>query len=287
MIKTPVMAAVLASFLAMMSVGAAEGDSPASSGPDGEAEWAAGFESALEQAQVEGRLVMIDFYTDWCGWCKKLDHETYRDPQVVERLRRMVTVKVDAESRTDLAQRYGVRSYPTIVFTDGAGSPVNRVRGYLSADRFAPVLDQLMDASGSEFTLRQRLKDHPEQLGLRLDLARLLVRGGRYRDAIGQIDTLSALTPKPEPDQESALRLERGRAFIGESRWKDARKEFERLGKMAPDEQTKVLAIFYMAEARRLEGKAKDARKLYRKLLEVRTSGWLAETSRRRLEDLG
>ena len=42
------------------------------------------FEQAVELSQKEPRKILIDIYTDWCGWCKKMDAATYMHPKIVE-----------------------------------------------------------------------------------------------------------------------------------------------------------------------------------------------------------
>lgn len=59
------------------------------------------WEEAHAKQQEEPRKIFIDIYTDWCGWCKKMDQSTFKDPAVVKTLNTMYyPVKFDAE-RTD------------------------------------------------------------------------------------------------------------------------------------------------------------------------------------------
>jgi len=51
----------------------------------------------------EDKLIIVDFYTDWCGWCKKLDSETYKDPEVARLMNTyFYPVKFDAEQRDSI-----------------------------------------------------------------------------------------------------------------------------------------------------------------------------------------
>jgi thiol:disulfide interchange protein len=99
-------------------------------------------EEALEQAKKQDKLVFIDFWTTWCGWCKKLDHDTYTDPKVIAELNEhYVCLSVDAESKigAPLAKRYSVSGYPTLLFLTTDGLVRERVAGYKPPESFLPI----------------------------------------------------------------------------------------------------------------------------------------------------
>ncbi len=103
-----------------------------------------GFDAALARAQAEKRLLLVDVYTDWCGWCKKLDREVFADGRVGAAAKDLVAVKVNAEKGgEEIARRYRVRGYPTILFLDGAGSVVERIDGYVDADEMVKIVSAL------------------------------------------------------------------------------------------------------------------------------------------------
>lgn len=112
------------------------------------------YHEGLEKARAEKKYILVDFYTDWCTYCKKMDKEVYTQESITRRLRNsFVAVKVDAESakkikfmdteitQKDLARNFKVNSYPTIWFLDAEGEPIAPLRGYLAADKFVMVLD--------------------------------------------------------------------------------------------------------------------------------------------------
>ena len=58
------------------------------------------FEQAIEKSKTEKRKIFIDVYTDWCGWCKVMDKNTFSETQVAKILNEMFyPVKLDAEQR--------------------------------------------------------------------------------------------------------------------------------------------------------------------------------------------
>jgi len=116
------------------------------------------FAEGLEEAGEAEKLVLVDFYTDWCGWCKRMDRTTYRDSLVLDYLsRRYVPVKIDAESKSttqyngeaftyrDIAGGFGVRSYPTTIFLESDGTPITTVPGYWKPEDFIIILHFIGD----------------------------------------------------------------------------------------------------------------------------------------------
>ena len=56
------------------------------------------FEEAVEKSKTEKRKIFIDVYTDWCGWCKVMDKNTFNDPEVAKLLNeKFYPVKFNAE----------------------------------------------------------------------------------------------------------------------------------------------------------------------------------------------
>jgi len=115
-----------------------------------------GYEEALKKARAENKLVMVDFYTTWCTWCKKLDKDTYSDPGVIKALNAdFIVVKIDAESSkkvmrngksvtpAELAQEYGAIGYPAIRFLDKDGKQVDRIDGYAPPEDFLKFIGEV------------------------------------------------------------------------------------------------------------------------------------------------
>jgi thiol:disulfide interchange protein len=106
-------------------------------------------EAALELARSENKLVMVDFYTDWCHYCHVLDKQTWPDEAVQAWLKeKTIAIKINAEKNPTVARKYGVNSFPQIVFIRPDGSEVDRVVGFLPPAEFLKKAKGILAAAG-------------------------------------------------------------------------------------------------------------------------------------------
>ena len=123
------------------------------------------FEEAVAQNKKKPKKMFIDMYTDWCGWCKKMDAATFINPVIVDYMNQhYYAVKFNAErkdtvnfngtkfvnanptgtnSSHDLAKELlsGRMSYPSFVFLDENLKKVTTVPGYRKAPEFEAILN--------------------------------------------------------------------------------------------------------------------------------------------------
>ncbi len=112
--------------------------------------WVTGMEAGRKAAASEKKPMMVDFYADWCSWCKKLDEETYTDAKVVERSKSFVCVKVNADEDKESASKYKAEGLPTIIFLDASGTEIHRVTGFEPAAEFATEMDTALAKAKGE-----------------------------------------------------------------------------------------------------------------------------------------
>jgi len=111
---------------------------------EGGVAWQAWSDDVAVRARAEGRVVLLTVSAAWCHWCHVMQRETYADPRVVARVAaRFLPVKVDADARPDLAERYAEYHWPATVFLAGDGREVLALRGYRGPDDFLRILDDV------------------------------------------------------------------------------------------------------------------------------------------------
>jgi len=94
---------------------------------------------------------MIDFYTSWCGPCKKLDKEVYGSEDFYSYTQKIACVKVDFESESGalIGKKYDVSSFPTVVFVDANGNEIERLTSYYAKSRYMDDVDRIVEGKNT------------------------------------------------------------------------------------------------------------------------------------------
>ncbi|RLE26902.1 MAG: hypothetical protein DRJ65_04440 [Acidobacteria bacterium] len=191
------------------------------------------FDSNLEAALVEagdrGTLLMVDFKTDWCTWCKRLDRDTFSDPAVIAELGELVPLQLDAEKEgVDAAEKYGVRSFPTIVFLDAAGHEVDRILGYLPPDAFLAEVKRIR--AGDTFNAcLARLNEDPANLEVLERVVQGLLERSDAIAAIGRVEAFHSAHPEGGNAHDNCRTLMfTARSTMNENLYRSAARLFRR-----------------------------------------------------------
>lgn len=133
--------------------------------PTGDDRWFRGdLGAATEAAAKEEKLVFVEFYTDWCSWCRRLESETLTDREVRNELDEFVSIRLNAEGDGAAeARRFGVESYPTMIFLDPAGEEVDRIVGFLPPDKFLEEVRRIRTGD-TLYACLKRLQEDPTDI---------------------------------------------------------------------------------------------------------------------------
>jgi len=111
--------------------------------------WKHDLKAALKQAEKKKKPVLVDFYTDRCGWCKKMDKDTYAAAKVKKLATKFICVKINGDDNAVLAKKYSIRGYPLTIFFNSSGKVVKRISGYKGPTDFAKAMDEVLSKQKS------------------------------------------------------------------------------------------------------------------------------------------
>lgn len=121
------------------------------------------WEEGMTKSEDEPKKFIVDMYTDWCGWCKRMDKATFQNNDIATYVNEnYIAIKFDAEQKGELSYQENVYkfvksgrrgyhqlaaqltggklSYPTVIFLDEKKEVIQALPGFLDAQTFAPII---------------------------------------------------------------------------------------------------------------------------------------------------
>lgn len=121
------------------------------------------WEEAKERSKAEKRKILLNVYTEWCGWCKRMDQQTYSKPEVAQYINaNFYPVRFDAEQKNELEYQgktyeftsngkrgyhelaaellRGRMSFPSVVFMDEKFELIQSIVGFKQPEAFAQII---------------------------------------------------------------------------------------------------------------------------------------------------
>jgi thioredoxin-related protein len=167
--------AYLALLFVTLGLSMASSRAPIADPPAEEIAWYS-WEEAIEIADATPKKIFVDLYTDWCGWCKRMDATTFKDPAVVKYMNEhFIAIKFNAEQKENVGYRgyemkfnpsigrrgahelaisllEGRLSYPSYVYLDEEQRRITISPGYKEADA---LLRELKFIAGEHYRTMQ------------------------------------------------------------------------------------------------------------------------------------
>lgn len=108
--------------------------------------WLPWSSDAFTRARAERKPVLLSISATWCHWCHEMDRTSYADPSIISLITtRFIPIRVDADARPDISERYNLGGWPTTTFLTPDGA-ILAGGTFVPVERMAGVLAQVADA---------------------------------------------------------------------------------------------------------------------------------------------
>ncbi|MBW7676493.1 thioredoxin family protein [Chryseobacterium chendengshani] len=117
------------------------------------------FKDLVAKAKKENKLVFIDAYASWCGPCKMMEKNVFTQKSVGDFYNKnFVNARIDMEKGEgrEIAQKFGVRSYPTYLFLNGDGELISQNYGYMEENVFLAMAQDINSPNNKKGSLKER-----------------------------------------------------------------------------------------------------------------------------------
>ena len=147
------------------------------------------YKGSLEDAfALSGdKIIMIDFYTDWCAPCKLLDSDTFTNEEVIQYVdNNFIPIKINAESEygMPLYEKFKGTGYPMIIFLDKEKNEIDRFYGFYPPNDFILKLNNILSGDHTFPDLLTKYKLGDNSSSTIFELAKKYFSRGEYDDAL-------------------------------------------------------------------------------------------------------
>lgn len=198
-------------FKALVLVGLAAGAQTAFSTQ--EFKWRSSLSNAKAEARQTKLPLLLYFTTDWCGYCKVMEKETFPKPEVQKQAAKYIAVKLDAEKEGKTsAAKHKVNSYPTFVMVDANDKEIGRITGYKATADYMTRIDQILTGKAEIGRLTDRITANPKDGEAHLSLAIFMLGEGELAKA--EAHAASAKQTSYKGPLEAKVNLEFGKLYV-------------------------------------------------------------------------
>ncbi len=229
--------------------------------------WVANFEEASRIAKSENKNMVLDFYTDWCKWCKKLDDSTFTDTSLIRFSMDFVFFKTNAEKDTALAERFKVNGYPTVILANPSGEEIDRVVGYANAPDFMQKIKEYLKGEGTLADLENKLKKDTTSTELWFKVGEKYQERRRFDEALLNFNKVVFLDPKDQTKKTSEALLNMAFIYRKLKNYPKAIEKFQEILKQYPKSEVSLEAEEYIPYTYATMGDTVKAITLFKNIL--------------------
>lgn len=140
----------------------------------------------FEQAKLFGKNIVIIFNAEWCEWCKKMERETFSDPEVKKALKDYLILRLDYDNNKIMRKKYGLNGVPCTIFINSNLQEIDRIIGYLPPEKFLKEIKRIKEGKDTFLYLSQFESDDCKDANIHHKLAIAYFNRTQYKKTIEQ-----------------------------------------------------------------------------------------------------
>jgi thioredoxin-like negative regulator of GroEL len=244
-----------------------------------------GYEASLAAGKMKNQPILIDFYTDWCRWCKVLDTVTYVDSGVIALSDKIVFGRLNAEVDTIARKNNSITGFPSLLLFDSEGKEIDRIVGYLPPDQFIETINNSLNGIGT-MDYYKTLADSAPTPEVYYYLAGKYNDRGRYEEAESYYQKVITDNPDNEGDYTSNAMMSLAGISMSLDNYDEAVTRYEQLKMKFPDSAIVDEADIMIAIAYKSKGDTATAIKAFEDYLGAHPNSPDTGYARKQIEKL-
>jgi thioredoxin-related protein len=225
--------------------------------------WYKDMQKASEAALKENKVMMVDFWADWCAACKVMDEDVYPDPEVIATINEsVIAVRIHYDLQQELARKYGIPALPFMLFTNSYGTKLFYHRGILEKENLVMVLKALPKNVSEINRLDRGLQEDTNDAESLMAMGAEMRKTGFYESSSDYYTrALKQNALKKDAAKRDAALFEMGKNALQLQNGKVASETFEKCLKEFPKSANRATYLLGAAQGYALDEKKDKARK--------------------------
>ena len=249
-------------------------------------QWAASLESALKTAQTEDQHVIVDFYSEKCPWCDRLEDSTFTHPDVIALSEDMIFVKAEAKEDTALRDQYEIAGFPTVILMKSSGEEIDRIYGYRPPKEFVSTIRSYLQGKETLEDIENRFGADTTDVELAFKLADKYEARRKFDQAALYYQKVVDLDPEDKKGKSQDAMMNLAWLEMRKKEYLRAVDAFRNFLEKYPESEMAEDAEMYIPYSYAKAGDTTEALELYEEFLEDHPSSEDASWVREKIEEL-